>query len=163
MQESDSGDKSDGDLVVDVGNEDEGGRQQQVNGDHRENGGDRRDRPPSNLSSSSRSTPSLKHKEGEKPGTPGSKPTTPNDLPKAPSPPRGPPLGPPLPGAAGYPYPGLGPRPHGEGLPPGYVPNGPGAPAAGYPPRPPMVRLVRCLRQNLNAGEIYLSFGKVLS
>ena len=66
IKESDSGDKSDGDLVVDVGNEDESGRPQ-MNGDHRgENGAppgpDRRDRPPSNMSSSSRSTPSLRHK-----------------------------------------------------------------------------------------------------
>jgi len=194
--ESDSGDKSDGDLVVDVGNEDESGRQ--VNGEHRngsqpggvgvggsggaggggavggsgENGNansnERRDRPPSNLSSSSRSTPSLKHKEsGEKPGTPGSKPATPSDLPpgaggqKAPTPPRpgggvpavpgpappgGPPPHGPLPvvgGPAGPypPYPGLGPRPPGDPL-AGYPPPGgahpPHAPG-GYPPRPPMV------------------------
>jgi len=138
--ESDSGDKSDGDLVVDVGNEDDSGRQ--MNGEHRGENGvppglDRRERPPSNMSSSSRSTPSLKHKDGEKPGTPGSKPATPNDIPmgqKAPTPPRGPPHGPPIPGAAAYPgYPGLGPRPPGDPL--GYPP--PGAP--GYPPRPPML------------------------
>merc|ERR1719187_593316 len=149
--ESDSGDKSDGDLVVDVGNED--GAQPQVNGTHGptlgDSGSERRDRPPSNLSSSSRSTPSLKHKEvgslDQKPGTPGSKSTTPTDQPpnKAPSPPRGPPHGPPLPGAASYPpYPGMGPRPPADGLPPGYPPihNGPPGPPgpAGYPPRPPM-------------------------
>jgi len=140
--DSDSGDKSDGDLVVDVGNEEESGARH-MNGEHRpgpplENGAasglERRDRPPSNMSSSSRSTPSLKHKELDKPGTPGSKPATPNDLPmgqKVPTPPRGPPHVPPMP--AGYPYPGLGPRPPGDPL--GYPP--PGAP--GYPPRPPMV------------------------
>jgi len=142
--ESDSGDKSDGDLVVDVGGDEDGPRTQ-MNGDHRgENGlaGDRRpdrmdrDRPPSNLSSSSRSTPSLKQKEGEKPGTPGSKPSTPNDLPPGSKPPS-PPRGPGLPGS--YPgYPGLGPRPPGEpplGFPPG-APGAHGPPPAGYPPRP---------------------------
>lgn len=51
--------------MVDVGNEDDSGRQ--MNGEHRGENGvppglDRRDRPPSNMSSSSRSTPSLKHK-----------------------------------------------------------------------------------------------------
>merc|ERR1719384_2516732 len=75
--ESDSGDKSDGDLVVDVGGDDDGARRPHENGDHREQG-DRRppggERPPSNMSSSSRSTPSLKQKESDKPGTP-------NDLP----------------------------------------------------------------------------------
>jgi len=147
--ESDSGDKSDGDLVVDVGGEEDGPRPGQMNGDHRDNGnglpGDRRadrmerERPPSNLSSSSRSTPSLKAKEGDKPGTPGSKPSTPNDLPpgsKPPTPPRGPPLPGPYPG-----YPGLGPRPPGGGEPPlGFPHGGPpgahGGPPAGYPPRP---------------------------
>jgi len=154
--ESDSGDKSDGDLVVDVGGDEEGRAQSLTNGDHRDNGNglpggprmERGERPPSNMSSSSRSTPSLKHKEGEKPGTPGSKPTTPNDsLPggKPPSPPRGPPHGPPLPGGPGgagpFPgYPGLGPRPGGEllGYPPG-GPNGPQpGPPGGFPPRPQM-------------------------
>jgi len=147
IKESDSGDKSDGDLVVDVGNEDESGRPQ-MNGDHRgENGAppgpDRRDRPPSNMSSSSRSTPSLRHKDGDKPGTPGSKPQTPNDIPmgqKVPTPPRGPPHGPPIPGVGLPPgpfpgYPGLGPRPPGDPL--GYPPPPPGA--QGYPPRPPMI------------------------
>ena len=95
LQESDGGEKSDGDLVVDVGNEDEPPRPPMaINGDHRDStgggnqsGGERR--PPSNHSSSSRSTPSgaNKNKEGErgtngdgKPGTPSgsSKPTTPN-------------------------------------------------------------------------------------
>jgi len=159
--ESDSGDKSDGDLVVDVGNE-EGTSERQMNGNHGpplgDNGADRRERerPPSNLSSSSRSTPSLKHKEGgqlEKPGTPGMKPATPTDgggpPNKPPSPPRGGPNGgpnhgPPPAGAGPYPgFPGMGPRPPGaEGLPPGYPPlhNGPPGPPgpAGYPPRPPM-------------------------
>ena len=119
-----------------------------MNGDHRDNGnglpGERRpdrmdrERPPSNLSSSSRSTPSLKQKEGDKPGTPGSKPSTPNDLPpgsKPPTPPRGPPLPGPYPG-----YPGLGPRPPGGEPPLGFPPGGPpgahGGPPAGYPPRP---------------------------
>merc|ERR1719427_2673827 len=145
--ESDSGDKSDGDLVVDVGGEEEGGRPGQMNGDHRDNGnglpGERRpdrmdrERPPSNLSSSS--PPSLKQKEGDKPGTPGSKPSTPNDLPpgsKPPTPPRGPPLPGPYPG-----YPGLGPRAPGEpplGFPPGGPPGPHGGPPAGYPPRPPL-------------------------
>merc|ERR1719210_2629550 len=96
--ESDGGEKSDGDLVVDVGNEDEPPRPPMaINGEHRDSaggggssGGDRR--PPSNLSSSSRSTPSTKNKEGGangaegKPGTPSgsSKPTTPNGQPPMP-------------------------------------------------------------------------------
>lgn len=132
--ESDSGDKSDGDLVVDVGGDEDGARRPHENGDHRDLG-DRRppggERPPSNMSSSSRSTPSLKNKDGDKPGTP-------NDLPpgsKAQSPPRGPPL------PAGYPggpagYPGLGPRPPGDPL-AGFPPVGPPGPH-GYPPRPPL-------------------------
>ena len=142
--ESDSGDKSDGDLVVDVGGEDEGPRNL-TNGEHANGDRDRqreRDRPPSNLSSSSRSTPSLKQKEGDKPGTPGSKPSTPNDLPGGKpggSPPRGPPHG--LPGPPGpFPgFPGLGPRPPGDilGYPPG-GPPGPHGPPMGFPPRPPM-------------------------
>merc|ERR1719328_253491 len=129
--ESDSGDKSDGDLVVDVGGEEDGSRSGQMNGDHRDIA-DRpdRDRPPSNMSSSSRSTPSLKNKDGDKPGTP-------NDLPpgsKGQSPPRGPPLPAGYPGPAG-PYPGLGPRPPGDPL--GFPPVGPPGPH-GYPPRPPL-------------------------
>jgi len=157
--ESDGGEKSDGDLVVDVGNEDEPPRQapMAINGEHRDStggggssGGDRR--PPSNLSSSSRSTPSTKNKEGErstngegKPGTPSgsSKPTTPNgQLPG--SQPNG---KPPTPGIPGYP-PGFPLRPGGpggpaagqDGLPLGYpYQNGvpPGLPGA-FPPRPPL-------------------------
>jgi len=122
--ESDSGDKSDGDLVVDVGGDEDGVRNVQMNGDHHSDRRGERDRPPSNLSSSSRSTPSLKNKE-DKPGTP-------NDLGasggKPPTPPRGPPL--PYPGG----YPGLGPRPPGDPL--GFPPVGPPG-AHGYPPRPP--------------------------
>ena len=128
--ESDSGDKSDGDLVVDVGGEEDGSRSGQMNGDHRDIGRPDRDRPPSNMSSSSRSTPSLKNKDGDKPGTP-------NDLPpgsKGQSPPRGPPLPAGYPGPAG-PYPGLGPRPPGDPL--GFPPVGPPGPH-GYPPRPPL-------------------------
>jgi len=146
--ESDGGEKSDGDLVVDVGNEDEPPRQPMaINGDHRDstggngsNGGDRR--PPSNLSSSSRSTPSAKPKDGEgqrgegKPGTPSgsSKPTTPNGHQQ----PNG---KPPTPGMPGYP-PGFPLRPGGPGaeLPLGYpYQNGvpPGLPGA-FPPRPPL-------------------------
>ena len=97
MQESDGGEKSDGDLVVDVGNEEEPPRPPMpLNGEHRDstgagssNGGappgppsnsgraGQDGRPSSNLSSSSRSTPSgLKRKEESagndgKPGTPG--------------------------------------------------------------------------------------------
>ena len=67
--ESDSGDKSDGDLVVDVGGDEDGARNVQMNGDHHGDRRGERERPPSNLSSSSRSTPSLKNKE-DKPGTP---------------------------------------------------------------------------------------------
>jgi len=158
--ESDSGDKSDGDLVVDVGGDEEGGRGGGLsNGEHRQDMNGRqgeRDRPPSNLSSSSRSTPSLKerHKEGdrdrvggEKPGTPHSlsKPSTPNDSMKgAASPPRGPPHPPPVlpgqPGQGGQPfpgYPGLGPRPEMLGY-PGGGPGGLGAPPGAFPgaPRP---------------------------
>jgi len=156
--ESDGGEKSDGDLVVDVGNEDEPPRPPMaINGEHRDSaggggssGGDRR--PPSNLSSSSRSTPSTKNKEGErstngegKPGTPSgsSKPTTPNSQMPG-SQPNG---KPPTPGMPGYP-PGFPLRPPGpggpaagpDGLPLGYpyqngVPTGlPGA----FPPRPPL-------------------------
>ena len=124
--ESDSGDKSDGDLVVDVGGDEDGARNVQMNGDHHSDRRGERERPPSNLSSSSRSTPSLKNKE-DKPGTP-------NDLGapggKPPTPPRGPPLPGPYPGG----YPGLGPRPPGDPL--GFPPVGPPG-AHGYPPRPP--------------------------
>jgi len=156
--ESDGGEKSDGDLVVDVGNEDEPPRPPMaINGEHRDSnggggssGGERR--PPSNLSSSSRSTPSAKNKEGErsangegKPGTPSgsSKPTTPNgQIPG--SQPNG---KPPTPGMPGYP-PGFPLRPGGpggpaagvDGLPLGYpYQNGvpPGLPGA-FPPRPPL-------------------------
>ena len=150
LQESDGGEKSDGDLVVDVGNEDDQGPPRQpmpINGEHRDStggggssGGDRR--PPSNLSSSSRSTPSAKNKEGApgadgKPGTPSgtSKPTTPNGqvAPHANG-------KPPTPGMPGYP-PGFALRPPGADLPMGYpyqngVPAGlPGA----FPARPPLV------------------------
>jgi len=154
--ESDGGEKSDGDLVVDVGNEDEPPRPPMaINGDHRDStggggssGGERR--PPSNLSSSSRSTPSAKNKEGErgangegKPGTPSgsSKPTTPNGQMAGPQP-NG---KPPTPGMPGYP-PGFPLRPGGpgaaggDGLPLGYpYQNGvpPGLPGA-FPPRPPL-------------------------
>ena len=122
-------------------------------------------RPPSNLSSSSRSTPSLKRKEGAesagpgagpdgvgKPGTPGSsKPTTPNGQPGAGPP--GPPGPPAPPGANGKPpTPGMGPFPPGFPHPPRHpgemppvgfppYPNGvppPGLPGA-FPPRPPLV------------------------
>lgn len=148
-QESDGGEKSDGDLVVDVGNEDEPPRPPMaINGDHRDStggggssGGDRR--PPSNLSSSSRSTPSAKNKDGAgegrdgKPGTPSgsSKPTTPNGHQQANG-------KPPTPGMPGYP-PGFPVRPGGPGaeLPLGYpYQNGvpPGLPGA-FPPRPPLV------------------------
>jgi len=146
--ESDSGDKSDGDLVVDVGGDDEGPRSMVNGGEHANGNGERargEGRPPSNLSSSSRSTPSLKQKEGDKPGTPSSKPSTPNDIPGGKpggSPPRGPPHGPPLPGP--FPgYPGLGLRPPGDmlGYPPGGPPGpmGPHGPPGGFPPRPPML------------------------
>ncbi|XP_040160073.1 protein groucho isoform X1 [Anopheles arabiensis] len=113
------GEKSDQDLVVDVANE-TGSPSPRPNGDHQSDRGDRdsiglngsdkagssslkgaNDRPPSRSgSSSSRSTPSLKTKDLDKPGTPGAKarvPTpnssTPGGVPKAvvPSP------------AAGYP------------------------------------------------------------
>lgn len=135
-QESDSGDKSDGDLVVDVGNEDEPPRS---NGDHRvENGpsSGRNERPSSNLSSSSRSTPSLKPKEGasnsDKPGTPsGSKPPTPNgQAPMANG-------KPPTPGVFGQGFP---PRPPGDL---GAFPYQNGIPPVGLPgafgPRPALV------------------------
>lgn len=193
--ESDGGEKSDGDLVVDVGNEEEPPRPPMpLNGEHRDSAGagsngngnagppgappgagpgngssDRNSRagdgrPPSNLSSSSRSTPSLKRKEGAesagpgagpdgvgKPGTPGSsKPTTPNGQPGAGPP--GPPGPPAPPGANGKPpTPGMGPFPPGFPHPPRHpgemppvgfppYPNGvppPGLPGA-FPPRPPL-------------------------
>jgi len=157
-QESDGGEKSDGDLVVDVGNEDEVPRAPMtINGEHRDStgaggssGGDRR--PPSNLSSSSRSTPSTKNKEGDrstngegKPGTPSgsSKPTTPNgQMPGSQSNGK-----PPTPGMPGYPF-GFPLRPSGsggpgagqDGLPLGYpYQNGvpPGLPGS-FPPRLPV-------------------------
>jgi hypothetical protein len=91
------------------------------------------DREKKIITSTARSTPSLKHKEGfsgDKPGTPGSKPTTPNGQPNG---------KPPTPGVA---YPPGFPRP-GE-LPLGYPPYQNGGPppglVAGFPPRPPMVR-----------------------
>ena len=110
-----------------------------INGEHRDStgsGADRRaDRPPSNMSSSSRSTPSLKHKDGfggsgEKPGTPGSKPTTPNGQPNGNG-------KPPTPGVA---YPPGFPRP-GDMPPMGYPYQNGGPPPGmpGFPPRPPMV------------------------
>jgi hypothetical protein len=110
-----------------------------LNGEHRDStgsGADRRtDRPPSNMSSSSRSTPSLKHKDGfagDKPGTPGSKPTTPNGQPNGNG-------KPPTPGAA---YPPGFPRP-GEMPPMGFPPYQNGGPppelVRGFPPRPPLV------------------------
>ncbi|GLH14162.1 Protein groucho [Gryllus bimaculatus] len=86
LQESD-GEKSDQDLVVDVANEDAGSPQ--PNGEHpaevRENGDKgggvgsvKSERPASRSgSSSSRSTPSLKSKDADKPSTPVSKATTP--------------------------------------------------------------------------------------
>lgn len=139
LQDEDAGDKSDGDLVVDVGNEDDPPRPTMgLNGEHRDSVGSatdrsRSDRPPSNMSSSSRSTPSLKHKDGfsgDKPGTPGSKPTTPNGQPNG---------KPPTPGVA---YPPGFPRP-GEMPPIGYPPYQNGGPppglVPGFPPRPPMV------------------------
>ncbi len=150
FKDDDIVDKSDGDLVVDVGNEDESGSRQSfgVNGEHREGSGsgDRRgERPPSNMSSSSRSTPSLKPgKEGnsgssDKPGTPGSKPSTPNGQSNGSGKPS-------TPGAsaaalaAGYP-PGY-PRP-GEMPPFGYPLQPNGVPPPGmmgpFPPRPPLV------------------------
>merc|ERR1719189_1565934 len=161
--ESDSGDKSDGDLVVDVGNEeDQTPRPMALNGEHRDSNGreggstgdrgsvsDRRERPPSNLSSSSRSTPSLKPKEngplpgaGDKPGTPGSKPTTPNGQPGAGAPPGAPNGKPGEPGIPPYP-PGFPRHPGDPALPVGYPyqngapPPPPGAPFAPRPPLPP--------------------------
>ncbi|XP_059081122.1 protein groucho-like isoform X3 [Tigriopus californicus] len=142
--ESDSGDKSDGDLVVDVGNEDEPPRS---NGDHRvENGpsSGRNERPSSNLSSSSRSTPSLKPKEGasnsDKPGTPsGSKPPTPNgQAPMANG-------KPPTPGVFGQGFPprppgDLGGFPYQNGIPPVGLPGAfgprPALPDIGAPRMP---------------------------
>ena len=167
LQESDSGDKSDGDLVVDVGNEeDQTPRPMALNGEHRDSGGreggstgdrgsvsDRRERPPSNLSSSSRSTPSSKPKEngptaggGDKPGTPGSKATTPDGQPGAGAPPGAPNGKPPTPGIGPYP-PGFPRHPGDPALPPvgypyqnGVPPPPPGLPGAPFAPRPPLVR-----------------------
>lgn len=158
FQESDGGEKSDGDLVVDVGNEDEPPRPPMaINGDHRDStggggssAGDRR--PPSNHSSSSRSTPSAKKEGGAgadgKPGTPsgGSKPTTPNGQHAA----NGKPPTPGMPGAGGAAYPpGFPLRPGGPGadLPMGYpYQNGvpPGLPGA-FPPRPHLVKFTLLL------------------
>eukprot|EP00096_Caligus_rogercresseyi_P001998 TRINITY_DN135_c0_g1_i2.p1 TRINITY_DN135_c0_g1~~TRINITY_DN135_c0_g1_i2.p1 ORF type:complete len:897 (+),score=328.91 TRINITY_DN135_c0_g1_i2:374-3064(+) len=93
--ESDGGDKSDGDLVVDVGNEDDPPpRSNGHNGRPSSEAPGENGRPSSNHSSSSRSTPqqqnsskppketgsSSSSSNGDKPGTPGSssKPSTPN-------------------------------------------------------------------------------------
>jgi hypothetical protein len=185
FQESDGGDKSDGDLVVDVGNEDDGsgnrsGRENGAGGDgHRnntvENGpssagnvsnserrptGDRGDRPPSNMSSSSRSTPSLKPKDGstagDKPGTPGSKPPTPNGQQQQGGGANGNPAAP-----MGGPFPPGFPRPPGADLPAGYPyqnggPMPPGLPGA-FPPRPPLVCTQFRLNNNVNILDLYTS------
>ncbi|GAB6020293.1 Transducin-like enhancer protein 4 [Chamberlinius hualienensis] len=81
LQQDSDGEKSDQDLVVDDANEDP---LSPANGEinSRENGQKipKLERPPSRSgSSSSRSTPSVKSKEGEKPTTPVSKPTTPTN------------------------------------------------------------------------------------
>ena len=152
--------------MVDVGNEeDQTPRPMALNGEHRDSNGreggstgdrgsvsDRRERPPSNLSSSSRSTPSLKPKEngplpgaGDKPGTPGSKPTTPNGQPGAGAPPGAPNGKPGEPGIPPYP-PGFPRHPGDPALPVGYPyqngapPPPPGLPpGAPFAPRPPLV------------------------
>lgn len=132
--------------MVDVGNEEDPPRPPMaLNGEHRDStgaasGADRRDRPPSNLSSSSRSTPSLKPKDGananDKPGTPVSKPATPNGQPGG-----GVNGKPPTPGMGPFP-PGFHPRHPGDMPPVGY-PFQNGAPPPGlagaFPPRPPLV------------------------
>ncbi|XP_003736689.1 protein groucho isoform X2 [Drosophila pseudoobscura] len=100
--QDDEGEKSDQDLVVDVANEMES-HSPRPNGEHVEvrdreslNGerlekpsssGIKQERPPSRSgSSSSRSTPSLKTKDMEKPGTPGAKARTPTPNAAAPAP-----------------------------------------------------------------------------
>ncbi|EDW98659.2 protein groucho isoform X2 [Drosophila teissieri] len=124
--QEDEGEKSDQDLVVDVANEMES-HSPRPNGEHvsmevrdREslNGerlekpsssGIKQERPPSRSgSSSSRSTPSLKTKDMEKPGTPGAKARTPTPNAAAPAPGVNPkqmmPQGPPPAGYPGAPY-----------------------------------------------------------
>ncbi|XP_017141135.1 protein groucho isoform X3 [Drosophila miranda] len=100
--QDDEGEKSDQDLVVDVANEMES-HSPRPNGEHVEvrdreslNGerlekpsssGIKQERPPSRSgSSSSRSTPSLKTKDMDKPGTPGAKARTPTPNAAAPAP-----------------------------------------------------------------------------
>ncbi|SPP89576.1 protein groucho isoform X2 [Drosophila guanche] len=123
--QDDEGEKSDQDLVVDVANEMES-HSPRPNGEHVEvrdreslNGerlekpsssGIKQERPPSRSgSSSSRSTPSLKTKDMEKPGTPGAKARTPTPNAAAPvpggvNPKQMMPQGPPPAGYPGAPY-----------------------------------------------------------
>ncbi|XP_018022991.1 LOW QUALITY PROTEIN: transducin-like enhancer protein 4 [Hyalella azteca] len=160
------GEKSDQDLVVDV-NEDVGSPH--TNGDHRAgsggemNGGDKKpDRPASQSSSSSRSTPSLKHSKESDPRVPTptcKAPTAPTTSGGSLSTPNGPLSGgatsngvpkPPVPGGAGLPHPQFPGAPYlppvGVGAAPGLPPPPPHAlvrpdlpPGAGgpYPPGPP--------------------------
>lgn len=183
-KESDGGDKSDGDLVVDVGNEDDvlrsGGGGGGLNGSssaehhlhaHRvengpssaggggrsgsgDGGGAGGGRPPSNLSSSSRSTPSSNRQKEDKPGTPGSKPSTPNGNHQQNG-------KPPTPGsvaaaAAAAVYPPGFIRPPGPGeLPLGY-PYQNGIP--GLPPRAPFVSVIVLLPRLFCCLQISVGF-----
>nr|XP_053637783.1 protein groucho-like isoform X1 [Cherax quadricarinatus] len=123
------GEKSDQDLVVDVANEDPN-TPPQANGDHRdvrENGEKKPERPPSQ-SSSSRSTPQLKHEKGDPRSTPTSKSGGGSGGPSAP------------PGSSGVKPPGVhpggaGPSPH---FPPSpYLPPGVAGPRPDLTPGPP--------------------------
>ncbi|KAK4293410.1 hypothetical protein Pmani_033888, partial [Petrolisthes manimaculis] len=127
------GEKSDQDLVVDVATEDPH-TPPQANGEHREareNGEKKPERPPSQ-SSSSRSTPQLKH---EKHGDPRSTPTS--------KPGGGGSVAPPPPGSSGVKPPGVVGGPGGGGPSPHFPPSPylaagprPDLPPQGPPPRP---------------------------
>ncbi|XP_066944753.1 protein groucho isoform X8 [Macrobrachium rosenbergii] len=124
------GEKSDQDLVVDVANED-ANTPPQANGDHRdvrENGEKKSDRPPSQ-SSSSRSTPQLKHEKTDPRSTPTSKSSSGGVGPTAAPP-----------GSSGVKPPGAPPPPGGAAGPSPHFPSSPYLPpGAGGPPRPDLI------------------------
>merc|ERR1719266_1806495 len=169
-------DDEEGDLMVDVGNEDEPPRQSVTNnGEHAEtNGtggagsaaGERR--PLSNLSSSSRGTPTTKSKEGERGSNGEGKPGTPSGSSKPTTPPNGPlPNGkPPMPGMPGFPMiPGApgAPPPGADGFPLGYPPYQNGAVPPGllgaFPPRPPVPGMDQLTPNGLSRGGYSFHIG----
>ncbi|CAL4063018.1 unnamed protein product [Meganyctiphanes norvegica] len=174
------GEKSDQDLVVDVANEANGDHRP---GDPRENGEKKPERPPSQ-SSSSRSTPQLKHEKSDPrttpttksgsmppavpPGASGSKPPGPPPGGAGPSPHPYPPSPYMPPGAAG-PRPELPPGPPRPELPPNpaFPPGHPNnyirPPGSGYPPDPhnpvrPPAMATNGIPTNGSAGKPAYSF-----